>query len=577
MGAPLSVTKSERVDDIPLLLAQMKKMKVAPLLDKHFPTHGNWQGLSLGQVVEVWLASILSEGDHRLNAVRGWVAGLLVTLRACLGALGLRELDFTDDRLGLALDHLGRDDAAWEAYEREQNGVLLRVYDLKARRVRIDSTTAKSYVVVTEDGLFQFGHSKEHRPDLPQLKINQAALDPLGLPLSTTIVSGERADDPLYVPEIRKVQASLGQHGVLYVGDCKMASLDTRAYIAASHDQYLCPLPAVQMPAATLKALLIPVWAGVQPLEPVYRAPETATDTPQHLANGFSYRVTLKAEDVEWQEHRLVVQSLKHTAAQHKALDQRLNKAKQEIETLNQRGRGRKRRDEGQTRAAVDAILQRHDVAGLLTVDYQVDTQTTRTRGSLGRPARDLTTVTVTVRTLCDTAAYEEAVRALGWRVFACNDLDLGLGEAVLAYREEYLVERGFNRYRGQILGLTPLFLSSTTRIKGLIRLLSIGLRVLCLVEFTVREALREKAERLDGLYAGNPKRATARPTTEMMLRAFVGITLVVVSLGGTDWRSVTSLNAVQSRIVDLLGFPATLYHGLGTQSPELAFKMSEP
>ena len=211
MGASLNATKTERVDDIPLLLAQMEKMEIAPLLDKHFPTHGNWQGLSLGQVVVGWLTYILSKGDHRLNSVRGWVAGLLMTLKACLGAPGVRELDFTDDRLCLVLDHLGGDDAAREAYEGEQNGTLLRVYDLKARRVRIDSTTAKSYVAVTADGLFQFGHSKEHRPDLPQLKINQAALDPLGLPLSTTIVSGERADDPLYVPEIRKVQASLGQ------------------------------------------------------------------------------------------------------------------------------------------------------------------------------------------------------------------------------------------------------------------------------------------------------------------------------------------------------------------------------
>ena len=356
-----------------------------------------------------------------------------------------------------------------------------------------------------------------------------------------------------------------------------MASLDTRAYIAASHDHYLCPLPAVQMSAADLKALLVPVWRGAQPLEPVYRAPETATDKPEHIANGFSYRVTLQAEGIEWQEQRAVVQSLKHAAAQRKALDKRLHKAEQEVEALNQRGRGRKRRDEEQTHAAVDAILKRHGVAGLVAVKYQVDRQTTHKRGYLGRPARDLTTVTVTVRTRRDAAAYEETVRTLGWRVFACNDLELGLGEAVLAYREEYLVERGFNRYRGQLLGLTPLFLSSTTRIKGLIRLLSIGLRVLCLVEFRVREALREKAETLDGIYAGNPKRATARPTTETMLRAFVGITLVVVSLGETEWRNLTPLNAVQSRILGLLGFPATLYQELGTQSPELAFKMSEP
>lgn len=135
METPLNVTKVERVDDIPLLLAQMEKMEVAPLLDKHFPTHGNWQGLSLGQVVVVWLAYILSQGDHRMNSVQGWVAGVLMTLKICLGLMGLRELDFSDDRLSLVLDCLGRNDAAWEGYEREQAATLLRVYDLKARRV----------------------------------------------------------------------------------------------------------------------------------------------------------------------------------------------------------------------------------------------------------------------------------------------------------------------------------------------------------------------------------------------------------------------------------------------------------
>ena len=40
----------ERVDDIPLLLSQLKKMEIPQLIDEHFPTHGNWKGLSLGWV-----------------------------------------------------------------------------------------------------------------------------------------------------------------------------------------------------------------------------------------------------------------------------------------------------------------------------------------------------------------------------------------------------------------------------------------------------------------------------------------------------------------------------------------------
>jgi transposase len=571
------VIKIERVDDIPLLLAQIQKMKIPSLLNTHFPTHGNWQGPSLGEVSAVWLSHILSEGDHRLNSVQDWAGARLGILQSCLGVPDLRELDFSDDRLSQMLDYLGGDDAAWEDYERTQFATLLRVYDLKSSRVRIDSTTAKSHVGVEPDGLFQLGHSKEHRPDLPQLKINQATLDPLGMPLTMTIVSGERADDPLYVPEIRKVQNCLEHHGVLYVGDCKMAALPTRAYVAGSQDYYLCPLPAVQMPALELQALLAPVWTGQQTLTPVHRASQATPDTMEHIAEGFTYQITLEVGDVQWKETRLVVHSFKHAHAKQKALDNRIEKAQKEIESLNQRGRGRKHLDLEQTQTEVQAILKSREVTDILDVQYVVQTQTTTKRAYRGKAAQEETRVDVTVQTKRRDTAYEECVRTLGWRVFACNDPELTLEEAVLAYREEYLIERGFNRLRGKTLGMTPLYLSSTTRIKGLIRLLCIGLRVLCIVEFTVREALRKRVEKLANIYAGNPKRSTTKPTTEMMLRAFTGINTVEINLGETSWHSVTPLNTVQSRILDLLGLPATIYQGLNRKSEELALEISEP
>jgi transposase len=580
METLLHITRTERVDDIPLLLAQMDKMKIAALLNKHFPMHGNWRGLSFGETVVAWLAYILSEGDHRLNSVQGWAAGILMTLSICLKAVGLRELDFSDDRLAIILYSLGQD-APWEAYETDQIGVLLRVYDLPSKRVRIDSTTVKSYVTVTEDGLFQLGHSKEHRPDLPQLKINQSVLDPLGIPLTTTIVSGECADDPLYVPEIRKVQACIQQHGVLYVGDCKMAAMNTRCYVAAQHDYYLCPLPAVQMPKEALQTLLESVWTGKQSLVPVYRALERETEQPEHIADGFCYTVTLKSDyegnAIEWQEQRLVVHSLKQAAAQEKALAARLEKAEQAIAKLNLRGRGRKCMDENELSTKVNAILERHGVADLLTIETIPETKKVHKRAYGQRADETVTTTTVTVRTSRNVNAYAETVRNLGWKVFVCNDLELSLTEAVLAYRDEYIIERGFNRFRGKMLGITPLFLNSTTRIKGLIRLLSIALRVLCLTEFKVRKALQEQDAKLDNIYAGNPKRATAKPTTEMMLRAFCGLNLIVININGTDCCYMTQLNTVQLRILALLGFPPSLYEAIARQSDELAVRMGEP
>src|SRR5947199_9713797 len=160
----------------------------------------------------------------------------------------LQAQDLTDDRLADLLRLLS-DDVHWQACEHELMGQLLRVYDLPAQTVRIDTTTASSYADVTEEGLLQLGHSKDHRPDLPQLKVVLASLDPLGMPLATEVIAGEHADDPVYLPIITRVRDGLQQKGLLYVGDCKMAALQTRAKLAAEGDFYLCPLSALQAPA----------------------------------------------------------------------------------------------------------------------------------------------------------------------------------------------------------------------------------------------------------------------------------------------------------------------------------------
>src|ERR1700752_2857029 len=99
---------TERVDDIPLLLEQMKRMELQTLIDDHFPSHGNWQGLSLGWVSTIWLSSILSRGDHRLVHVEPWVGNRLWMLQTVTGQ-AVERLDFTDDRLESVLRHLSDD------------------------------------------------------------------------------------------------------------------------------------------------------------------------------------------------------------------------------------------------------------------------------------------------------------------------------------------------------------------------------------------------------------------------------------------------------------------------------------
>jgi len=561
---------SERVDDIPLLLAKSERMGLQSLLDEHFSTHGNWQGLSLGRVGTIWLSHILSQADHRLNHVQAWAEKRLETMAGCIGQ-PVRGLDFSDDRLGDVL-HALSNDACWDAFESGLNRRLLRVYDLQPELVRLDSTTASGYWSVTADGLFQLGHSKDRRPDLPQVKVMMATLDPLGLPVMTDVVAGQQADDPLYVPAIQRARESLERRGLLYVGDCKMAALAIRAFVQAGRDFYLCPLSKKQVPPDLLATYLTPIWTGEQSLTPIYR--RQIDGKRKLIAEGYERLVTLTAEvdgqTVTWMERRLVIRSLKQAEAAERGLGIRLAKAQAVLVALNDRGRGKKRyQDVESLRQAVEVIVKKYRVQGLLQLGYLTQRRERPVRRYRERPATVRIEQDVQVIVVVDRTALDQEIRQLGWRVYATNRpaTQLPLAQAVLAYRDEYIIEHGFGRLKGQPLSLTPMYLQRDDHATGLIRLLSIGLRLLTLTEFVVRRRLAEEQASLPGLYAGNPKRTTARPTAGRLLEAFQEITLTIILEPDRSLRHLTPLSNVQLRILDLLGLPSVIYTRLCADS----------
>ena len=367
--------------------------------------------------------------------------------------------------MATTLDYLGVADR-WVVFERELNQSVLRVYDLQGRMVRVDTTTAAAYV--TPAGLFQLGHSKDHRPDLPQVKIAMSVLDPLGLPLTTTVVAGQMADDPLYLPEIAKVRQTARTPGLTYVGDCKMAAIGTRAEIVAHQDYYLCPLSAKQMPDTELDRVLAPVLHDA--LEPsAIRLPNaagTVDETAEPVAMGFAYTVELSAPDQAgqvrtWQERRLVVRALAFAASQEKSLRQRVTRAVTELDALDERKQGKPRLPNAAAASqAAAAILAKHRVEGLVTVTVTTEVHAHVKRRYGTRPATTVRSERVRVCAAREEGPLAQAVQRLGWRVYATNHTTegLSLAQGVAAYRSEYLIEHGFGRMkppRSKLRGIT--------------------------------------------------------------------------------------------------------------------------
>lgn len=169
---------------------------------------------------------------------------------------------------------------------------------------------------------------------------------------------------------------------------------------------------------------------------------------------------------------------------------------------------------------------------------------------------------------VCRTAItrQEEAItelrKTLGWRVYVSDAQaeQLTLEQAVLTYRNEWLVERGFHRLKGTPLSLNPLFVQRDDQVAGLTNLLSLAVRLLTLIEFVVRRNLKRNQEKLTGLIENNPKKGIDNPTTERLLKQFDNIYLTIVHLPDQVIRHVTPLTDLQVRILELLGLSVDTY-----------------
>jgi transposase len=219
--------------------------------------------------------------------------------------------------------------------------------------------------------------------------------------------------------------------------------------------------------------------------------------------------------------------------------------------------------------AEAEAVVARAGVAGLLRYTAQAVLTTRPKRAYAGRPARQETDVSFVTEVQREETLIREKKREMGWQVYATNGVGLSLPQVVWAYRGQYRIEDDWSRLKGRPLGLTPLYLQDEVRIGGLVYVLSLALRVLTLVEWGVRERLRHEGAKVQGVYAGQAGRKTARPSAELLLRVMQTISLSVIEVNGQTHALLSPLTEVQKRLLELWDLPADLYENVARGFPK--------
>jgi len=571
MNTPEVNITSEQINDLPLLLGIMEEMGIRGHIDSQIEQHGSWAGLSAGSMIVIWLSYMLSERDHRMVAVREWANQRAQVLNELLG-IQLRETDMSDDRLARVLSKVG-DETVQARIDTAMVQSWITVYALPSETIRLDSTSVSVYSEVNEAGeLIHYGHSKDHRPDLGQFKVMLSSLDPMGMPLGSAVVGGERADDGLYVPMYEQTVGILGKRNVLVVGDSKMAALGTRGHIVAGGSAYLC----AYRPVGSRHDVADWVEQALQHPQDWQTMTEIEASTGEIQTTALVYEWTRpqswtgadQPQVMDWTERVLVVRSEQlHHSLCHKRRERWAHLAQALSDLGLPPARGRKRyRTRAELQNKVDDLLAHHDFTGLVTLHLVEETLPTgTTRWTVGSFA-------------LDPAAWQASLQRLGWLVYLTNTSSAQYDTPALLwnYRHQVFIERSFSRLKTRHLSIRPLFVRDEQRISGLTWLLCLALRVLTLTEFRLRSALQQHHQALTGLNPAIPSQATNRPTTERVIHAFQNLTLTLVQMGTLIIRHVTPLSSTQNHILALLNLPPDLYSRLTRLPPNLSLSLFE-
>ncbi|MCA1606199.1 MAG: transposase [Acidobacteria bacterium] len=574
-----------RLDDLPLVLGLLLQMNFPVIYDREIRDHMLHTGLSGGWMMTIWLAFIITRGDHTKYKVEEWVERHQDVIAKVTGQV-IDSKQFSDNRLSSLLTRLSSD-KRWDDFEATLWQHDVEVFEICPASVgdlvsaHVDSTTACGYHTPSENGLMQRGHSKDHRPDLAQLKLMTVAFHPHGQLAATQVVSGQTADDGLYLPIIGRARAMVGHAGVLYSGDSKMAALATRAEIARAGDYYLTIAP---LTGETAKAL--PGWieAAVNGQQPTV---ELINEAGQKIGRGYEFERECKIElpigpggaltEFTFSERVLVMRSESLLKSQAGGLAKRLKNASQEVQDLTpEPGRGhRQYRDEESLQEAVNQVIEKHRVAGLLEVEWEIEEQRERRfvgrgRGGANRKHQEIITrrvqITSVKRKKAAIAAY---CKRLGWRAQLTNaPLTISLNQCVNHYRANWRGERNYHRFKSQPIGIDTIYVHNDDQITGLTRLLTLAARAESIMEWEVERGLKSEEKVMKGLYAGQPQRATATPTAVAMLEAISRSEITLTQLE-SEGQTISHLTPLPQLVLDVLRYlhlPLTLYTGLGAK-----------
>ncbi len=370
--------------------------------------------------------------------------------------------------------------------------------------------------------LLNFGHNKDHRPDLKQLLFSLTVSRDGAVPIHYKAFDGNITDDKTHIQIWENLRRIAGRSDFIYVADSKLCTREQMNYITKEGGRFITVLPETRKECGWFKN-----WLRKHPIDwqellrkPNHRRPQSS----EHIYWGFeSPMPSGEGYRIIW-----ILSSQKQDQdAQNR--QRKIDKTIMALDKLKGKVGTRKWKTKEQISKAVEDIFEKHSSGDLFEwkmVSQEIETYKQKGKGRPGNKTEYVKIVKQiwTFEAMPNWIKINEVALTDGMFPLISNLYDnknFSMKEILLKYKFQPYVEKRHQQFKS-IFEVAPVFLKLIHRIEALMFIYFIVLLLNALIEREIRSSMRR--EEIDVLPLYPEERECKYPTTNRIISIFSDI-----------------------------------------------------
>lgn len=374
------------------------------------------------------------------------------------------------------------------------------------------------------------GYSKDHRPDLNQVMLNMIVENTHGIPVAMRALSGNASDKTQFEAMVKEHVSLIQQipsgtviaDSALYSASClgSMKELDI-GWITRVPETMKESKEVIQ---SSIKAVWIPHSKDIRYLYTLHKSSYAGVEQ-------------------QW----VIVYSHEARKRTLSTLQRRYTKQSDTELTLISKLSKERFACEADAHKAAKKLIKLLKLTRVETVVSPIPVYT-----KPGRPSKNTRPdcFEYMLQCTCITSSldiYCQELHKGSCFILACNDYTKLPEEIIDAYKNQYVVERGFRFLKSPEFLADSLFLKKPQRIEALLMVMTLCLLVYSSLEFKIRSTLKTTTP----FYPDQKGKPTTLPTTRWVFQTFTDVHLLMI---GEAQTIITNIKEYNSQLLRLLG-----------------------